>query len=75
MFTLEFSLSRQIFLFVKVTEIKYSISKCTKKFEQGKSFPLGKIQIIFTTKCLWSILTATYVSGSPYAFVLFHLQK
>jgi len=44
-FTIEFSLSRQIFLFVKMTEIKYSISKGMKKFEQRKSLPLEKYRI------------------------------
>lgn len=74
MFTLEFSLSRQFFLFLKITEIKDSISKCMKNTEQGRSLLLEKYRIfLLQNVCGQSLLL--HMSPSVLMLLFFFIHR
>lgn len=74
MFTLEFSLSRQFFLFLKITEIKDSISKCMKNTEQGRSLLLEKHRIfLLQNVCGQSLLL--HMSPSVLMLLFFFIHR
>lgn len=74
MFTLEFSLSRQFFLFLKITEIKDSISKCMKNTEQRRSLLLEKYRIfLLQNVCGQSLLL--HMSPSVLMLLFFFIHR
>lgn len=74
MFTLEFSLLRQFFLFLKITEIKDSISKRMKNTEQGRSLLLEKYRIfLLQNVCGQSLLL--HMSPSVLMLLFFFIHR